>query len=48
MNLHLKENDLLREILNLGNKVTTLPPALYKQNKIERVSNDDSLFTFYI
>ncbi|CAH0384027.1 unnamed protein product [Bemisia tabaci] len=36
MNLHLKENDLLREILDLGEKITDLNVAVSKQSKLER------------
>lgn len=36
LNLHLKDNDLLREILNLGEKIASLPSPLQKQSKLER------------
>ncbi len=42
MNLHLKENDLLRDVLNLGEKMTALMSPTHKQSKLERVSISNS------
>lgn len=36
MNLHLKENDLLRDILNLGEKINSVSSPSHKQTKLER------------
>lgn len=41
MNLHLKENDLLRDVLHLGEKVSSMSSPSHKQSKLERVSIDD-------
>lgn len=44
MNLHLTENDLLRDIFELGSKVVPITMAANKQNKLERVSNCEQHF----
>lgn len=36
MNLHLTENDLVREIFELGERISPLNAALHKQTKLER------------
>lgn len=36
LNLHLKENDLLRDVLQLGEKVSSLSSPTHRQSKLER------------
>lgn len=43
INIHLAENQLLREIFHLGNKVLPIP-ASQKTSKLERVSGSPLLF----
>lgn len=41
MNLHLAENDLLREVFELGEKLTPLTKPLQQQSRFHRVSSND-------
>lgn len=45
INIHLAENQLLREIFHLGNKVLP-PPITIKTSKLERVSIHKSDYLF--
>lgn len=39
LNLHLKENDLLRDVLQLGEKISSVSSPTHRQSKLERVSS---------